>query len=840
LTSLSYCCIFTCSFYNQKFTAMRKLIITLFMGVLIISVQAQIPQTFNYQAVVRDGYGEIIANQDVSFRISILKDTPGGIIIYQEMHHNMITNGFGLVTLEIGIEEPAVGTFSEIDWGNGSYFLQLELDETGGTNWQTMGTSQLLTVPYALYSTSTGDTTRWMKGNDNALYYDKGNIGIGTSTPLWSANLDIRGMDTDDGGVVNIGNADNTHKLTFFSGRENDPNPFLRWSDGDPFRFATNAGDFFWDELMRITSDGKVGIGTDTPYTDLDIKSDSITLESKISLRNLDNSNTLYLSSGSENWDPYLSFKGGDALRVMRYDEGLSELMCIQNDGHVGIGTSTPTFNLDIMSNSTDFTSRLRLANSDDSKNLRFSSGSDNYDPYVAFTGGNALRFVNFDQGFKELMRIQSDGKVGIGTDEPWVNLDVRGNDADDGAVFSIGNIDNTNRLSFFSGRQNDPNPFVRWTAGSPLRFSTDEEGWSEKMRMTGDGKLAIGTIDPLGNIDIHGTDSARIYISPAGIANSLSTAIMFRSTFGGDVPDLGPRNTALIKAHFDGGGWETAALAFHVAGSDCMLDTEADPCERLRITSEGLIGIGTTTPWYRIDVRGYHVDHGSALSLGNSDLSHQLVLYGGREGDPNPYIMWKAGDPLRFSTDEFGWSEQMRISADGNVGIGIDNPIQKLEVEGNIKMVDGNQASGRIMVSNDNGTGTWTDPADIEQTTFTDHQVMDPFLAVNYIIAVNGLFPSQGGGLTETPFIGQITLFAGNFAPSGWEFCDGQLLNIASYAALFSIIGTIYGGDGRTTFALPDLRGRNPIQAGQGEELTNRPLGSKGGEETITVSDKH
>ena len=81
--------------------------------------------------------------------------------------------------------------------------------------------------------------------------------------------------------------------------------------------------------------------------------------------------------------------------------------------------------------------------------------------------------------------------------------------------------------------------------------------------------------------------------------------------------------------------------------------------------------------------------------------------------------------------------------------------------------------------------------------------------------------------------FIGQIILFAGNFAPRAWAYCDGQLLAISSNTALFSIIGTIYGGDGRTTFALPDLRGRFAIGTGNGPGLTPRGQGSKFGTET-------
>ena len=84
-------------------------------------------------------------------------------------------------------------------------------------------------------------------------------------------------------------------------------------------------------------------------------------------------------------------------------------------------------------------------------------------------------------------------------------------------------------------------------------------------------------------------------------------------------------------------------------------------------------------------------------------------------------------------------------------------------------------------------------------------------------------------------PFIGQVMMFGGNFAPRGWAFCEGQLLAISSNSALFSIVGTIYGGDGRSTFALPDLRGRTAIQHGNGPGLSSRSLGQRGGTETNT-----
>jgi len=87
-------------------------------------------------------------------------------------------------------------------------------------------------------------------------------------------------------------------------------------------------------------------------------------------------------------------------------------------------------------------------------------------------------------------------------------------------------------------------------------------------------------------------------------------------------------------------------------------------------------------------------------------------------------------------------------------------------------------------------------------------------------------------------PFVAEIKIWAGNFAPRGWAFCNGQLLPISQNTALFSLIGTIYGGDGRTTTGLPDFQGRAPMHPGLGPGLTDRRLGQEGGVEIVTLSE--
>lgn len=90
---------------------------------------------------------------------------------------------------------------------------------------------------------------------------------------------------------------------------------------------------------------------------------------------------------------------------------------------------------------------------------------------------------------------------------------------------------------------------------------------------------------------------------------------------------------------------------------------------------------------------------------------------------------------------------------------------------------------------------------------------------------------------LPADPLLGEIMMVGFNFSPRGWAFCDGQLLAIAENTALFALLGTIYGGDGRTTFGLPDLRGRVPVHAGTGPGLTPRPLGQRAGTEAVTLT---
>ncbi|MFH2096158.1 MAG: hypothetical protein ABIJ16_10670, partial [Bacteroidota bacterium] len=142
----------------------------------------QSPQSFSYQAVVRDATGLVIPDQNVGIRISILQGSVSGPAVYTETH-SPTTSSFGLVNLEIGAGSVVLGNFTVIPWGTDQFFVQIELDETGGASYQLMGVSQLLSVPYALYAEKAGsaDSSLW-KISMNDIYYDEGNVRVGTGT----------------------------------------------------------------------------------------------------------------------------------------------------------------------------------------------------------------------------------------------------------------------------------------------------------------------------------------------------------------------------------------------------------------------------------------------------------------------------------------------------------------------------------------------------------------------------------------------------------------------------------------------------------------------------------
>lgn len=138
-------------YFLTKFQTMKTSFFFTLMCALCMTALAQAPQAFKYQAVARNTAGELLINKAVTFKISILQGLVTGPVVYSELH-SRTTNNFGLVELEIGNGTSPSGSFTGINWGASTYFVKVEMDPAGGIAFQLMGTSQLLSVPYALYA----------------------------------------------------------------------------------------------------------------------------------------------------------------------------------------------------------------------------------------------------------------------------------------------------------------------------------------------------------------------------------------------------------------------------------------------------------------------------------------------------------------------------------------------------------------------------------------------------------------------------------------------------------------------------------------------------------------
>ncbi len=160
------------------------------------------------------------------------------------------------------------------------------------------------------------------------------------------------------------------------------------------------------------------------------------------------------------------------------------------------------------------------------------------------------------------------------------------------------------------------------------------------------------------------------------------------------------------------------------------------------------------------------------------------------------------------------------------------------------------NDPAGNLLASNSAGVPAFSASSSGSQDMMTSpsggtqpHNNMQPYLTLNYCIAMFGVFPSRSGNSTSgatrgtEPFYAETAIVAFNFAPTGYQSCNGQILQISQNTALFSLLGITYGGNGQSTFALPDFRGRVALQQGQGPGLSVYDLGENGGAETVTLT---
>jgi hypothetical protein len=347
---------------------MKKIFTLLTAIFLTVTVLAQSPENMSYQAVVRNSSNNLMTNVTVGMKISILRGSVDGTVVYAETFTTM-TNANGLVSLGIGTGITS-DDFSAIDWANGSYFIKTETDLDGGTNYTIVGTSQILSVPYALYSKNAGNV---FSGNYNDLtntpvLFD-GNWASLTSIPTTLAGHGITdGMNTSHAAnAITSGLIDNW--TTAFGWGDHDglyrPIGYVpTWNQvtGKP-SFATVATSGSYTDLINTPTiqasqwtssgsdiyynSGNVGLGTASPATSLHVNGSPTTSRGQLSL------------SAPSGEDIFLSFYEADIFKAYLWYDVSDEDLRLQNftsgelnlnpyGGVIGIGTNNPAYTLDV------------------------------------------------------------------------------------------------------------------------------------------------------------------------------------------------------------------------------------------------------------------------------------------------------------------------------------------------------------------------------------------------------------------------------------------------------------------------------------------------------------
>ncbi|MCD4696445.1 MAG: hypothetical protein K8S16_09425 [Bacteroidales bacterium] len=412
---------------QAKFTLRSKLQggLTALMVLIIVNIFAQSPQAFKYQAVVRDAAGDIISNQLVSVRAGILQGSSSGTIVYSETH-SPTTNEFGLINLEIGNGSVVSGDFTTINWGGDDYFLQIELDEIGGSNYQLMGTSQILSVPYSLYS-------NYSKTADSLVFPFRQHY-----SSSYLPAIDIRYMGDDCGAIEGhnsyyntFGSLANSFGGVYGENFSNSNTGILGTETAGVSGYSANgfAGIF----SGKTYFEGNVGIYSSNPQ-------DHLTIFRHYDDVNVgfysDNNATTNLKFSNEletiTWNLTKRSMAENNKLQFRLSTGIKQekiLMTMTTEGKVGVGTTDPVTALHVM-DQMNGESNIKIQAPlipPFEPGIIFSTTIDMWRIYRDGSTNN-LTFRNlkdFGYGIEDRLAISSDGNVGINTICPQANLHV-------------------------------------------------------------------------------------------------------------------------------------------------------------------------------------------------------------------------------------------------------------------------------------------------------------------------------------------------------------------------------------------------------------------------------
>ena len=644
---------------------MKKLF-TLLAAVIITSgIYSQSPEKLSYQAVVRNSGGALVQSSSVGIKISILQTSAGGTAVYAETH-TVITNANGLATLEIGNGSVVSGSFTGIDWSAGPYFLKTETDPTGGTSYTITGTSQLLSVPYAMHAKTAESTNSYTE--TDPVFTGHASNGI--------SSVDISNWSVAYG----WGN----HSLAGYLSSESDP------------QVGANTLNFMpkWDGSALVTGtiydNGNVGIGTMNPISKLNLDGPATSVFGiSLGSENLDlvsGSRYIGLAYGT-NIDANSGFSGIEFGGPASFNEGYlafhthdlsiasGERMRIDKSGNIGIGTTSPAYPLHVTRENVEYPG---IALFEDNGVI---AGDPNTYVWVRnITGDQLWGFKAADNGdwglhqasYADRIHITTTGKVGIGTDNPSEQLQVNGNLRANGYYMEgVGWLSATPGTSVWT----ESGPDVYRSGGNMGIGTTSAE---QRLNVNGNIVTSIGSYW-IGRFS--DANAARIRLSAGGHSGQY-----YPYTNGNDpwVWYYEDWTTEMLRLHPNIGGGNNASLTF--TGS--------------KATFSGDVGIGTTEPQVALHINS--PGHPNIMLTSDANPG-AFARYAFNKDTPHAAISVSDGTTTTW--------DALNIIANGNVGIGTTNPGAELEVAGQIKITGGAPGVDKVLTSDANGLASWETP---------------------------------------------------------------------------------------------------------------------------------
>lgn len=534
-------------------------IIGLFLG---LGVMAQAPQAFRYQAVARDKSGNVLARQSVSFRITIKSGSAQGYEVYGETHSGLNTNAYGLVELMIGRGTPTLNDFRDIKWGSEPFFIKVDIDPAGGTNYEEISVSELLSVPYALYAERVlaPDDGDWTIAGGN-VYRLTGNAGVGTNAP--AGLLHLKGTGTGAGNFL----AEGLFKDTPGNPPASGAGTRMMWyPDKAAFRVG-RVGDLEWDK----DSIGNYSFATG--YGNKALGGGSVAMGSYNEART-GGAFALGLSNVSKGLNAVAmgmnSLAGGQtSLAVGTRAEATGPLSVALGYGprstglgavSLGIGTVAPSYGEMVAGIfNTLYKPRSSTTREDADRLFVIGNGS--------IVSGDTLR--------SNALTILKNGNAGLGSDDPVAMLHVKGTKTNAGNVLFEGAFNATTpgtppasgagtRLMWYPGK-------AAFRAGNALTTSWDQGSTGNYSTAMGNGSIASGEASVA-------IGSAPIASGGASVALGATTTAAGKYAFAAGLNSTAGKDYAVAL----GNGAEAAGVASFAAGSGTLA------------SGEGAVALGT------------------------------------------------------------------------------------------------------------------------------------------------------------------------------------------------------------------------------------------------------